>query len=595
MRVIGRLGQGISMDQARASVSVIAARLADANPATHRGWGIRVAKFDETRAGDQGIVEKGLAFLMAVVGLVLLVACANVANLLLARASERRREIAARLAVGARRWDIVRQLLAESVMLAVLGGALGVTLAMWGGDLIRAIRVPMPFTMALDVNVDVRVLAFTIVLALASALLFGLAPALQASRPDLLSALKDDAGAGRPARSRLRSTLMVTQVSVSLLLLICAGLFLRSLGNALRIDPGIQREGLLVLSMDLALQGYSEERGLTFVREFLEQARSLPGIQTAAVSTTIPLGFSRSSWVVEVDGRPAQPGQENEVYGSLVTPDFFEATGVTLAAGRKLTPQDAGRAPRVAIINETLARRYFPGGNAIGSRLRINGPQGYVCEVAGIARDAKYVTLGEDPRPFLYQPYEQHYDGEVSFVVKQSAQGRGPERTRLQVEALRKLSRTLDPNLPVFDVKTIEEHLGISLLPARATGTLLGIFGLAGLGLAAIGLYGVTSYITGLRTREIGIRMALGARRSDVLALVLRQGMRHVAIGMMLGLAAALALTRFLAKLLYGLSATDWVTFAGQAALLGAVALAACLIPARRATRVQPTAALRYE
>jgi len=531
------------------------------------------------------------ALLLSVVGLVLLIACANIANLLLARAAARRREIAVRLALGAGRWRLIRQLLTESILLALLGGAAGLMLAVWGTDLLMAFKPPVPIPLEINLPLDWRVIGFLSGLSLLTGVVFGLVPALAASRPEVVSALKDDSNASG-SRGRLRGALVIVQVAVSALLLICAGLFLRSLQNASSIDPGFDADNLLAMSMDLQLQGYDEARGQQFSTQLLERVRALPGVVSASLTETLPLGFGGRSGIT-IEGYNTQQGEDMEVHNSTVAPGYFETLRIAMQQGRTFDAQDQANAPGAVIVNEAFARRYWPGQNALGKRIQIGSGDGTdnapYLTVVGVTKDGKYNSLGEEATPFFYRAATQAYVSTPTLLVRtQSNPTNALATVRSAVEAL-------DKNLPLYDVKTMRQHLGIALLPARLAGSALGIFGLLALLLAAAGLYGVMANVVAGRTREIGIRMALGADALAVLRLILQQGMRLVLIGLGLGLAAALAVTHLLKSLLFGVSTTDPLTFAGIAVLLTAVALLACWIPARRATKVDPMIALRYE
>jgi predicted permease len=601
--VMGRLKPGVTAQQAQADFNSIAAQLYKEWP-TH--WenirrqprSVTVAPENEARLlpGMRMPLMIFMTLLMTVAGLVLLIACANIANLLLARATARRKEIAIRLAMGAGRRRLIRQLLTESVMLSLLGGGAGLLLAGWGADLLMAFKPPLPFPIELDLHGDWRVFGFMFGLSLTTGIVFGLTPALAASRPDVIASLKDETGAantgGRPGR--LRGSLVITQVAVSLLLLICAGLFLRSLRNASAIDPGFDADNLLAMSMDLRLQGYDEIKGRNFTDQLLERVRSLPGVLSASMTDQLPLGLDGSRRGVTIEGYTAQPGESTEIDSSFAAPGYFETLRIPLSQGRTFQPQDDANAPGVALVNEAFARRYWPGRPPVGKRIQMGVARSGVNDapyltVIGVVKDGKYASLGEDATPFIYFNMAQN----VSLSPTLIARTHGDPFDSLA--AARGEVEALDKNLPLYDVKTMRQHLGLALLPARLAGGVLGVFGLVALALAAAGIYGVMAYSVARRTREIGIRMALGANAGDVLRLVARQGMTLVAIGMAIGLAAALALTQLLKSLLFGVSATDPLTFAAIALLLMFIALLACWIPARRAAKVDPMVALRCE
>ena len=599
LALVGRLRPNTTVAQAQTSLTVLAGQLKETFGSAWidvKGEGRRITVVPESKARVhpriRGDVVGFMGLLMAVVGLVLLIACANVANLLLARATGRQKEIAIRLSLGAGRARLVRQLLTESILLSVLAGGFGLLIAFWTNNMLLAFKPPIAFPITLDLTPDVRVLGFTGVLSLLTGVIFGLAPALQTSRPDLVPALKDEAGAITTGQRGpgLRNAFVVTQFALSLLLLIGAGLFLRSLRNASSIDPGFDPDNVLTMSVNLQLNGYSEPRGKQFSRQLSDRLQELPGVVSATLSAFPPLNpLFGSRRRVFVAGYNPRPGEDMEFHYNIVGPEYFQTLRIPLLSGRGFAVQDGEGAPGVLIVNETFARRFWPGQEPLGKRLGVSGPQGNLLEVIGIARDGKYNSLGEDPKPFFYLPALQHYNSRVTVLTRTAGDPKG------MLAAVRQEIRALDPNLPVTEVSTLIEYLGVSLFPARAAATLLAILGLVALLLASVGIYGIMSYSVGRRAREIGIRMALGAQRRDVLGLVVGQGMRVIGVGVAVGLAGALALTRFLSTWLYGISATDPVTFAGTPLLLAGVALVASYLPARRAARVDPIVALRYE
>jgi len=590
----GRLKDGVTPEQAESALNLLAAQVGSEHPDTDEGQTITLMPPGFIIPQLRGAVLSFAAVLMGAVALVLLLACVNLASLLLARASVRRREIAICLAMGASRWRLVRQLLTESVVLALAGGAAGLLLAVWIIDLVVAFKPPIDIPVWIDLAVDWRVTLFALGASLLTSLVFGLAPALQATRPELVPALKDLGAQTGRGRSRLRGGLVVAQVALSLVLLVAAGLVVRALQHLQTTSPGFEVANGLVLSYDLARQGYDDARGEQFHRQFVERVRALPGVRSASLTDLFPLSLNYSSSNIHVEGQPAARGANvPQAMVASVGPDYFEAMGIPVAAGRAFAPADNDAAPDVVIVNEALARRFFPGPDpvraAVGGRLSTAGHEGPFRQIVGVARDGKYWTMGEAPQPFVYFPLAQSYSSTVTMVVRAAGD------PRALAPSIRAEARSLDAGLPLYDVKTVEEHLSLSLFPARVAATLLGAFGLLALLLAAVGVYGVVSYAAAQRTREIGIRVALGARRSDVLRLVGGGGLLLVAAGVALGLAAALLLTRFMASLLYGVSTTDPVTFAFVVVLLGGVALLACYLPARRATKVDPMVALRHE
>jgi len=608
LNMIGRLKDGVSFERAQAEMTTLAKQLEQAYPETNRE---ETATLFPVTKGDplqRGTLLSVAGLLTAVVGLVLLIACANVANLLLARASARRKEISIRLALGASRWRLIRQLLTESVLLSLLGGAVGLLLAVWLVDALQSYSPPGNFfPVAFDFSLDSSVLGFTLLLSLLTGVIFGIAPALQASNPDLVHALKDETVAlpGRGSRGfrgfNLRNLLVVAQVALSLVLLISAGLFLRSLGQAQRIDPGFNPEKVLVMPLNIHLLRYTKTQGQEFYRQVIERVEAMPGVESATFSRTPPLsGASRQSSVLiegqdgpnrtrNSEGTGAPDEDPNLTFVSVVNLKYFQTMNIPLLRGRDFTAQDREGAPGVVIVNETFVRRYFPNQDPAGKRLSLSGARGPWLEVVAVARDGKYVTLGEASAPMVYQSLLQRHETGMTMLVRT-----GGEPANF-VAGVRREMQSIEKNLPITNIRPMTELLSNSLFPARMGAMLLGVFGLLALVLAAIGLYGVMSYSVARRTREIGVRLALGAQRDDVLRLVLREGMTLVAIGILLGLVGAFAVTRLLASFLYGVSTTDPLTFAGIAVFLAFIALVANFIPARRATKVDPMVALRYE
>ncbi|MBA3440890.1 MAG: ABC transporter permease [Pyrinomonadaceae bacterium] len=602
--MIGRLKPGVSLEQAEANMTAIARRLTASYPrirTEHERERVVVISELEGRIDSREVMQTirlGGGLAMVVVGAVLLIACVNVANLLLARATARRREIAIRLAMGATRWRIIRQLLTESLLLSSLGGALGLVVAFWTADLLLAFTPSFfSYNIALDFSPDQRVLGWTLVVSILTGVVFGLAPALQASRPDVVPVLKGEtltvAGGRTGWRGwNLRSLLIVAQIALSLMVLVCSGLFVKSLQQTLKVDPGFQTENLLSMQLDLNLLGYTKEAGKRFSTEVTRRIESLPEVRSAAIASRLPLGDGWSSTgPVIVEGQaPPAPGSGVNVDVTIVGLKFFETMQIPLLQGHDFTERDGEGAPQVVIVNETFARRFFPGENPIGKRFRTGVEMSLpLREIVGVVKDGKYRTLGENPLSYMILPQLQNYRPEMTLVV--SARGHVTniaERVRGEVNRL-------DARIPLYNIKARNEHLDFALWGPRTAATLASVFGLLALLLAAMGIFGVMSYTVAQRTREIGIRMALGAQRRDVLRLVAQQSLTLTLIGVCLGLVAAFAATRVLAGLLYGVSATDPMTFIGVALMLALVALVACYIPARRAAKVDPMVALRYE
>jgi len=511
-----------------------------------------------------------------------------VANLLLARASARRREIAVRLALGASRGRLIRQLLTESFLLASLGGVAGLLATQWTVRLLPQF-FPANDANGLDLSVDWRVLVFTLGVSLLTGLLFGLAPALQATRLNLLPALKAEASGYGPRRRRiaLRDVLVIAQLAMSLVLLVSAGLFVRSLRQALTFDPGFATDNLLTASLETRGARLNEQQGQQFFQQTLERAGSLPGVQSATLSMVIPLSGGGNRRMITLEGYEPQPNEDTELNTNTIGPNYFSTMGIPIVAGRDFDKQDREGGPLVVIVNEELARRYY-GGNAVGKRLQI-GSNVPSREIVGVARTARYRNLREQPLPFIYIPFSQEYQSGMTLLVRTKGD---PEAV---VGSLQNEMRALNKDVPLFSVQTMSERIGGQLAADRMIAVLLSVFGGGALLLAAIGIYGVMGYAVAQRTHEIGIRLALGAEQRDILRLIVGQGMVLIAVGAGIGLAMALAATQVLKSLLFGVSATDPLTFAAVIVVLVGVALLACYLPARRATKVDPLEALRYE
>jgi predicted permease len=592
MFAVGRLKPGVSAAQAEASLNLLAAQLSKDFPNENEGLGIQVIPPGFVVPQFRNAMLGVSAALMGLVALVLLIACTNLANLLLARATERGKEIAIRLSIGASRARIVRQLLTESMMLAVAGGLVGVALAQWIIDSIMSLKPPIAIPITLELHVDWRVLVFSMIVSVITGVLFGLVPALQATKPDLIPALKDVASQSGVRRSLLRNGLVVSQIAVSLLLLIAAGLTLRALQRLRVMNPGFNPENVLMMNFDLRLQGYQTDAGAQLRKQLLNRVESLPGAQSASITGFMPLSMNYSGTTILIEGRPQERGvNAPSAMQAGVGLKYFETIGTPLVAGRDLTEQDQEGKTRSAVVNETFARKFFPGANpieiALGKQFRTS-PEEQPWQIAGVARDGKYWTIGEDPQAFVWFPIRDQLSYN-HLLVRTSAK---PETL---IGAIRAEFRNLDPNLPVTDIKTLTEHMSLSLFPARAFASLLSAFGLLALTLAAIGIFGVMSYAVSQRTREIGVRMALGAGAKDIFKLVIGRGLSLTLIGVGVGLALAVVGTRFLSSLLYNVSAVDPLAFVGVTLLLVAVAFLACYFPARRAMKTDPIVALRHE
>ena len=531
-----------------------------------------------------------LPVLMAIAGLVLLLACANVANLTLVRSMGRRREIAIRMSLGASRRRLVRQLLVESLMLALAGGALALLITLWTSGTLMKFIPAMDFPISLIIRADPTVFFATMLISLLTGVIFGILPALRASSIAPVAVLKEDTGSasGGMRKARLASGLVVAQVSLSLLLLVCAGLFIRSVMRAGQINPGFNDHNVLITSYDLFGAGYSDDAGEEFDRQLVTKLEALPGIQSVSLSSRVPLGLIPDSTTVQPAGYVPQPDESLDMPMAIVTPNYFRTIQIPILKGRDFTPQDTKTSQRAAIVNEAFANRYWPNQEALGKQLNSDLTHEWFT-VVGVARDSKVATLTEKPTPFLYLPLSQVYRATMLVHARVAGDpltfGKTVEQTIHQ----------LNPDLVVFDVNSLETSEQVNTFPQHLAGTFVGAFGLLALILAAVGIYGVTAYTTRQRTHEIGIRMALGASKEDILRLVLGRGLRLTFIGLALGLAAAFALTRYLSTLLLGVTSTDALTFSSVALLLCAVALAACFLPARRAMRLDPMVALHYE
>jgi predicted permease len=591
LQVTARLKPGVSLAQAAANANMVQQQLAREYPDTNRRKRIEVVPAQRNRLplalGMGDTAPLFLLMLMAVVGLVLLIACSNVANLLLAKAGGRQKEIAIRLAIGASRWQIVRQLLMESIVLGLFGGGLGVLLAVWATDLLERVPLPSQVPVAYDLSLDFRVLAFAFALAVATGILFGLVPALQASKPSLIPALKDQA-AGGPGETKtvLRRSLVSAQVALSLVLLVGAGLFLRSMSRASKIDPGFDPSNVLLLSVNLGLQGYDEPKSRRFFDELIERVNALPGVESASIANMVPLsGFSWASTSVSIPGYEPKPGEWMSIGFNRVAPAYFETVRTPIVSGRAIDERDVQHSEPVVVINETMARRYWKE-DPVGLTIEIDRRQR---RVIGVAKDGKYRTLGEQPRDYLYLALKQNHTPWVYLFVRTA--GTPDAMTAPILQQI----QVLDADLPAFDIKTMAAHVGLSLLPSRMASAVFGSFGILALILTAVGIYGVMSYSVSRRVREIGIRTALGASRADVIKLILSRGLRMTLTGVVVGLAGALVMSRLVAAFLYEISPFDIATFTAVSLILLAVAVLGCYFPARRAARIEPMRALHHE
>jgi predicted permease len=590
--VTGRLKPGVTVQQAAANLKTIARQLEQEYPNDNKGRSVTLVPLAQATINpgfrNNFVMAGGL--LMTIVGLVLLIACANVANLLLARAAARQKEIAVRLSLGASRARLIMQLLTEGTLLAIIGGALGLLLAYWAQGLLWSYRPPFLQADAIDLHPDVRVLMFTLAVSIVTGILFGLAPAVQASRPDLVVELKERTGppAGSNRLFSLRNVLVAAQIALSLVALVGASLFLRSLQNAQKINPGFDADHLAVLSFDLGAQGYTEERGRQFQKQVLERVASVPGVQSATLASTVPLfngGFARTVFLEGQDTSDRRSGRLVQI--SVASAHYFETLGIALVRGRTLGDTDQPNTPAAVVINETMAKRFWPDQDPIGKRFKFFGQNDFQ-QVVGIVKDSKYNFIGEDPTPYIYQATTQVYQPQLSLFVK------GARPTTI-LGTVRGEVQQMDKNLPLTGVFTLAEIFDQSLWPPRMGASLLAVFAGLSLVLAVIGIYGVMAYSVHQRRRELGIRMALGASRRDVVRLVVVHGLRLTLMGVIVGLFVSFAASRLVASMLFSVSPTDAVTFAFVPLMLAAAALGASYIPARRATRIDPMVALRYE
>jgi len=582
----------ISRESAANELSEIARRVAENYRGKVDAETLRSVQLLQMSGGmdprDQQEVLPVAGIAMGIVALVLLIACANIASLLLARAAIRRRETAIRQALGASRRRLIRQWLTESVLLGIAGGATGLILAVWANQLLVSSLQSTPLA-ALEFGLDYRVLVFTFVVSVATGIVFGLAPAIQASRLNIVMALKSDALKVTGAhRSYLRNAFVTVQLILSVVLLVGSGLFIRALQRANSIDPGFTVERALMVPINLGLLRYDKTEGQVFYHDLLTRLQTQPGIEQASLVRFPQMGSAFAQFQVNAEGSDvASEGMSTGF--NVVGPNYFKTMNTPLLRGREFTEVDREGATGTAVINATLAARLWPNEDALGKRLSVVGPKGPFLEVVGVVRDSKYGTLGEPPRSYVYLPLQQSYDPKMTLVVRTTGE------PRAITPIVREQIRALNANLPISDVQTLRDQIELTLFPSRIAAWTLGGFGFLALLLAGIGIYGVVSYGAAQRTREIGVRMALGAKERDVLRLVLWDGLIVIGAGLAVGLLLAAAATRVIAAFLYGVGATDPLTFVAVPVVLGVVVLVASYIPARRAVKVDPLVALRYE
>ena len=588
---VARLKPGVSQEQAQAEMNLIASQLQQQFPETNAERGVRVVPLHKQIVGN---VESYLYMLFAAVGFLLLIACTNVAGLLLARVTARHREVAIRIAVGASRWRLVRQLLTESVILSALSGLLGLLLAYGGVKLLLALT-PSEVPRLHEIGLHVPVFLWTLTISIVTGVLFGLAPAVQASKPDLNTALKESSGRnpGSVQGSGLRNLLVVSEVAVALLLLVGAGLMTKSFVRLQQVDPGFDATNVVSMNIALPTSKYRQQQVNVFYHQLIERLRNLPGVKSAAGIDVLPLSNGNVSSRFLVEGAPFVPLADRPYAGvRVVTPDYFQTMGIPNLRGRSFTEQDRENTPSVIIVNEALASRYWPNEDAIGKRLgsfeEVPGKQEWL-EIVGVVGNVRHKAIETEVMEEVYFPYQQSPGNFMNLVVRTAS-----DPTSI-VPAIRSQILSIDKDQPVSDVMTMEQRVAKSVAAKRFVMFLLGTFSILALGLAAVGIYGVMAYLVTQRTQEIGVRMALGAQKRDVLKLVVMKGMVLAIIGTTIGLVASLALTRVMRSLLFEVTPTDWLTFVTASTVLLIVALLACYIPARRATKLDPLIALRYE
>jgi predicted permease len=592
LSVLARLKPGVTCEQAQVDLNRIAGTLTEEHPDSNTDLGVRVIPLQDQIVGD---FKLALQVLLSAVVFVLLIASANVANMMLARAARRQKEIAIRTALGAGRFRLVRQLLTESLLLSLLGGAVGLLLAWWGVYLLVAFG-PSDLPRLKEITVDARVLGFTLAIAMLTGVVFGIVPALKASFPDINEALKESGrnAAASAAHRRLRSLLVVSEIALSLLLLVGAGLLMKSFHKLQAVDPGFNPQNLLTVQVGLRGPRYQEDAAvITFYDQLVEKLKASPEVQSIAIRSYLPVAVNEDyaylSFIVE--GQPPDPANRPIAYYNAVSPDLFHTMQIPMLKGRAFDAHDVVKAQNVIIINETLERRYFPGTNPIGKRMTLNDENPKAedwATIVGVVKDTKQRELSSEPAAEMYLPFAQSPHRSMVLMIRTTnAEG--------AVSAVRRDVQALDPNLPIYGVRTMENVISESIAAARFRTSLVAIFAAVALVLAMIGIYGVMSYAVTQRTQEIGIRMALGARVTDVLKLVVKNGMSLATIGAVIGLGGTFAVTRLMTSLLFGVSPTDAVTLSLVTVGLMIVALLACYIPARRAAKIDPLAALRYE
>jgi predicted permease len=585
----GRLRDGVTIQQANAELATLAATLEREHPDSNARMGF-TAQPVAVVPGMTNILTGFIGLLMAIVTLLLLIACVNLAGMLLARGAARGREIAVRLAIGAGRGRIARQLLTETAVLFVVGAIAGLALSQWLTKLLLTVLPQLPVPVSVEITTDWRVVVFTVLMSLAASIVCGMAPALQARRMSLVPSLKGDAFGGQPSKLRLRNIFVVGQVTLSLVLVVTAGLFIRALERAASTPSGFDQRNVEVVSLDLSLARYDDRTGRAFVQELLRRARALPVVRSAAIAIDLPLdGGNMGFGTLRVPGSPGADREGNvPADWNIIEPGFFETLGMRLARGRDFDARDVTGAPPAIIVNEAFARAAWPDADPVGRQVESDAfGERSMLTVVGVAADTRMRSIGEPARPYVFVPLGQLYLSRMHLLVRTNGQPASAE--------IRSLVRSMNPNLPITEALPLSDVTALGTIPQRIAGAISGTLGIVGLLLAAIGIYGVTSYAVNQRTREIGIRVALGADSSDVLRLVLRQGLMLAGAGVAIGIALAALGSQLLRSLLFGISGVDPLTFGGACLLFAVIALLASYIPARRALAVDPMAALRNE
>jgi predicted permease len=589
VHMLGRLQKGITLEQADAELATVAAQLEKAYPETNRGKKILTASATLLH----GNLRKGatifFAAVMILMGIVLFIACSNLASLMVTRAIERRREIAIRISLGADRKQLMIQLFTESLLLAFLGGAAGLLAAYWSADLLVSLwpvpTVPIHF----DFSPDAKVLGFCFAVTVLTGIFLGITPVLQANRQDVVTDLKEQTGMSLLNRMRIKNGLVIAQISFSLLLLVCAGLFVRSWQNTQQLDPGFNPENMLAMDIDLSERGFTESQGLLYYEQLKERAQRLPGVLSVALADLAPMDMATSKITAQIAGQNL-PADQNAllISSNLISPGYFASLQIPLLKGREFAELDNANTPPVVIINETMAKKYWPNQDPLGRQFQV-GKDFKPVTIVGIAKDAKYRTPGEEPAPHIYRSFKQFYEPGLSLLVRTQ----GNPKTALR--GIENEMTSIDKDVQAFFARTMDEHLAFSFLPSKLGGSLLGMFGILGLILACAGIYAAMSFQVAQRTREIGIRMAIGAKPRAILRLFIERGLRLSVIGSFLGIVGAFVVTRFLSSLLVGVGTHDIFTYVAVPLLLISVSFVACAVPAYRASKLDPLKSLRYE